>query len=131
MIYLDASAIVKLIRTELETSHLQEWLNERSDVALVSSAMVEVEVPRALRRVAPTSLPEIPATLGRLNRVEPDARIRAAAAAFADPDLRSLDAIHLATAVQLAEGLDSFVCYDQRLLRAAGLHGLPITSPGA
>jgi predicted nucleic acid-binding protein len=130
VIYLDSAALVKLIHPEPATAELLEWLGERPGVSLVSSALVEVEVPRALRRRAPARLAAVGATLAQLARVEPDAKIRTAAAAIADPHLRSLDAIHLATALQLAEELDSFVSYDHRLLHAAGLQGLPIASPG-
>lgn len=135
MIYLDSAAIIKLIRREAATSDLVGWLNERSNLPLVASALVEVEVPRALRRAAPQGLVGVPATLARLYRVETDSSIRAAAAAYGERMLRSLDAIHLATAEMLANqpGTDFafFVTYDRRLLDAAKAVGLPVASPGA
>lgn len=109
MIYLDFAAVVKLVRHEPRTTQLVAWLNARSPVPLVSSALVEVEVPRALRRFAPASLPAVPTTLARLYRLEIDAATRSSAASLTDPLLRSLDAIHLATAVQLGARLQSFV----------------------
>lgn len=75
----------------------------------------------------------MPAILGKLVRIEIDSVVRATAAAFQDTMLRSLDAIHLATALVLkgdAE-LDVFVTYDKRLLAVAAEHGLPVASPGA
>lgn len=82
----------------LASADLVAWLNAQNDAALVSSALVEVEVPRALRRAAPQALVGVPAAIGRLFRLEIDSTIRATAAAFTEPTLRSLDAIHLATA---------------------------------
>jgi antitoxin (DNA-binding transcriptional repressor) of toxin-antitoxin stability system len=75
-----------------------------------------------------------PAAVGRLFRLETDRTIRATAAAFAEPTLRSLDAIHLATAQVLANEagstLTAFVTYDQRLLASARDAGFPTASPG-
>lgn len=134
MIYLDSAAVVKLVRQEAHSADLVTWLNAHQDVPLVSSALVEVEVPRALRRRAPQALVGVPAAVGRLFRLEIDATIRATAAAFAEPTLRSLDAIHLATAhVLMNESgatLTAFVTYDQRLLTSAHAAGLPTASPG-
>lgn len=134
MIYLDSAALVKVVRQEEHSADLVDWLNAHPGVALVSSALVEVEVPRALRRSAPQSLVGVPAALGRLFRLEIDATIRATAATFPEPTLRSLGAIHLATAQVLANEsaatLTAFVTYDQRLLAAADAVGLPTASPG-
>jgi predicted nucleic acid-binding protein len=135
VIYLDSAAVIKLLRREPETEQLVSWLNERSGTSLVASVLVEVEVPRALRRAAPQALVGVPTVLSRLYRVEIDATVRAAAGAYAEPLLRSLDAIHLATAEILARqaGTDfvAFVTYDRRLLDAAKAVGLPVASPGA
>lgn len=134
MIYLDSSAVVKLVHAEPGTRELVDWLSHQPTTALVSSALVEVEVPRALLRHAPAALVGVPGVLSRLYRIEIDATIRATAAAYSDPSLRTLDAIHLATAhllmAESSEGLDAFVAYDQRLLAAAGVVGLPVGSPG-
>ncbi len=130
MIYLDSAALVKLIRFEAATPELTEWLSARVETPLLTSALAEVEVPRALRRVAPEALPAVAPTLARLYRIEIDAAIRADAGALDDPDLRSLDAIHLATARAMGAELVAFVSYDRRLLRAADTLGLPSASPG-
>ncbi len=76
MIYLDSAALVKLIRTERETPGLITWLNERSSEHLVASALVEVEVPRALRRSAPGVLGSAAGVLARLYRMEINAAVR-------------------------------------------------------
>jgi predicted nucleic acid-binding protein len=134
VIYLDSAAVVKLVRQEAHSADLVTWLNAHQDVPLVSSALVEVEVPRALRRCAPQALVGVPAAVGRLFRLEIDGTIRATAAAFAEPTLRSLDAIHLATAHVLVNEsgatLTAFVTYDQRLLTSAQTAGLPTACPG-
>ena len=133
MIYLDSSALVKLVRHERETPDLLAWLRERASAALVSSCLAEVEVARAIRRYDPTALANIPGVMARLYRVEIDARIRAMAAAYEDAALRSLDAIHLATAEFLAresQDLEAFVAYDERLLVAAERRDLVVAMPG-
>ena len=122
------------MRQEAGSTELVSWLNSHDDVPLVSSALVEVEVPRALRRSAPQALIGVPAAVGRLFRMEIDSTIRATAAAFTEPTLRSLDAIHLATAQVLTTEsgatLTAFVTYDRRLLDSAKAAGLPTASPG-
>ncbi|MGC4868040.1 type II toxin-antitoxin system VapC family toxin [Micromonospora sp. DT53] len=136
MIYLDSAAVIKLVRQEACTADLVSWLNSHGDVPLASSALVEVEVPRVLRRSAPQALIGVPSAVGRLFRLEIDGTIRATAAAFAfaEPTLRSLDAIHLATAQVLTNesgtALIAFVSYDRRLLDCAKAAGLPVASPG-
>jgi hypothetical protein len=56
MIYLDSAAVVKLVRAEPFTTDLVDWLRVRTSSLLVSSALVEVEVARALRRNTPEAL---------------------------------------------------------------------------
>lgn len=134
MIYLDSAALVKLIREEDETRALVAWLNDRVGQRLVASVLVDVEVPRALRRSQPAALGAVTATLARIDRIEVDAAVRVTAAAYGDPLLRSSDAIHLATADQLvASGkvVSAFVTYDERLANAARACSLPVAAPGA
>jgi predicted nucleic acid-binding protein len=134
VIYLDSAAIVKLIRPERETDALHDWLaavEERPP--LLSSVLAEIEVPRALRRADPGRLVAVPTVLAKINKIEIDETVRATAAAYQDPTLRSLDAIHLASAHSLAlDGtpITAFVTYDKRLLGAAKDVGLPTASPG-
>ncbi len=132
MIYLDTSALVKQIRAEAESADLADWLDARREIPCIASAIAEVELPRAIRAVAPEGLPSIPAVLARLNRFEIDALVRATAASYTDATLRSLDAIHLATAqiVSIDTPLTAFVVYDKRLAAAAKQVGLPVVAPG-
>jgi predicted nucleic acid-binding protein len=130
MLYLDTSALVKLIRHEPESHTLADWLDAHTPAPWVSSTLIEVELPRALRRVEPALLADVPAIVARIARYEIDEVVRAAAA-YPDPTLRSLDAIHLATAgAVFGTQLTAFVTYDERLLMAAAEAGLPATSPG-
>lgn len=131
MIYLDTSALVKLIRRERESDSLADWLDARPSAPWVSSTLVEVELPRALRRTDPGLLADVPATVARIARYEIDEVVRAAAAALTDANLRTLDAIHLATArTVFGSRLTAFVTYDRRLLAAAAAAGLTVASPG-
>lgn len=134
MIYLDAAALVKLIREERETPALISWLNDHPEDQLVASTLVEVEVPRVLRRNQPEVLSAVATTLSRLVRLDIDAAVRATAAAYVDPQLRSLDAIHLATADHLvASGktMTAFVTYDKRLAASAADAGHTVVAPGS
>ena len=131
MIYLDTAALVKLVRRERASDELADWLDEQDDHLLVSSALAEVELPRALRQSAPSLLTAAPVVLSRIGVCEVDGAVRSAAAAYDDPSLRALDAIHLATAeLVIGDDLSAFVTYDRRLLVAAAAIGLPIASPG-
>lgn len=132
MLYLDTSALVKLVRPEPESNALAAWLNARAGEAAVTSVLTEVELARAIRRSSPDRLADVAAVLARLARFEIDAAIRATAAAYTDPGLRSLDAIHLATADQLRSSgktISSFVTYHSRLARAANSAGFAAQVP--
>jgi predicted nucleic acid-binding protein len=132
VIYLDSAALVKLVRTESESAALVTWLNDRSEEPLVASALVEVELPRALRRAQPGVLGSVAGVLARVNRVEINAAVRATAGAYPDARVRSLDAIHLATAellVASGKAISAFVTYDKRLATAAGQVGLLVEAP--
>jgi hypothetical protein len=135
VIYLDSAAIVKLVHTEPESAALDLWLAEHLGMPRVSSAIAEIEVPRAIRRCAPASQARIAMVMGTVARVEIDVAIWTLAASYLNPLLRSLDAIHLATAQWLATEMGelpvAFVTYDKRLLAAAAAAGLPTASPGA
>ena len=131
MLYLDTSALVKLVRREPESDTLADWLDAQTPAPWVSSMLIEVELPRALRRVEPSLLADVPAIVARVARYEVDEVVRAAAAAYPDPALRLLDAIHLATGdAVFGSQLTAFVCYDERLLAAATAVGLPTATPG-
>jgi uncharacterized protein len=129
LIYLDASAIVKLVRSEPETPSLFAFLREWPE--RVTSVVSAVEVPRAVRRASRSARDRERAesVVARLGLVELDASVRARAAGLGPTGLRTLDAIHLATALDLSEDLGSFVTYDQRQGDAARRAGIVVYSP--
>jgi uncharacterized protein len=129
VIYLDSSAIVKLARQEAETDALRAWLADNPQ-PLVTSALARPETARALARGAPDALPVLRSVLALLHQRPIADAILDVAAALPGPTLRSLDAIHLATAEDLRAVLTWFVAYDKRLAEAARERGLPVISPG-
>ncbi|SEG86015.1 hypothetical protein SAMN04489712_118131 [Thermomonospora echinospora] len=131
MLYLDTSALVKLVRIEQESAALEQWLQERTAAPWVASALVEVELPRAVRIADPASLINVPGVLATVDLLEIDATVRTNAAAITPPTVRSLDSIHLATALELAADLEALVTYDKRLGEAARSAGLDWVAPTA
>ncbi|MGI8646836.1 MAG: VapC toxin family PIN domain ribonuclease [Acidimicrobiales bacterium] len=129
MIYLDTSALVKLVLTEAESSALRTWLDQRASSAKVSSEIVHVELPRAVARSNPIMLPSAMQITSGMQIVPITPRVLALAATMPPPALRSLDAIHLASALQLTEHLTAFVAYDTRLAEAAEAAGLNVVAP--
>jgi uncharacterized protein len=129
-LYLDASAIVKLIAEEPESAELIEAV---TDERLVSSELAIAEVPRAIRRIEHGDLVELiaraDAALATLALVPIGREVLTIAGAFTMPTLRALDAIHVASSL-LLDDLGLFVSYDARQLRAAAEAGLAIASPG-
>ncbi|CAO5163339.1 Ribonuclease VapC35 [Frankia sp. AiPs1] len=128
MIYLDSSALVKLVHPEPETRALRSWLAVRPGVS-VSSALATLEVTRALRRSDPGALPRVPDVLARVTLVPIEEPILVSAAALTDPLLRSLDALHLATALRLDAPSLVFISYDKRLSAAAAQERLNVAVP--
>jgi len=128
VIYLDSSAVVKLVRREAETDALRAWLASNAQ-PLVSSALVRAETARALARTEPAALSVLPSVLALLHQRSVTDDLLDAAGRYADPVLRSLDAIHLATAEELSTALTSFVTYDKRLADAARARGLQVAMP--
>jgi len=129
MIYLDSAAVVKLAHAEPESAALRGWLEERAEAQWVSSVLTEIESFRALARYAPETVSRLPAVLDQIDLIDPDQRIRMLARTVTPAAVRSLDAIHLGTALHVRPALTSFVTYDKRLLDAAQAAGLPIDSP--
>lgn len=130
MIYLDSSALVKLVVTEPESRALTRWLAERADLAMVSSALHRTEVPRAVWRADPSGLPRSLRQMRGVEKVAVTTAILDSASAIPPQSLRSADAIHLASALSIRRDLTAFVAYDKRLLEAAARSGLPTASPG-
>lgn len=129
MRYIDSSAIVKLVAPEPETAALVEAL--RSDPDIISSALARVEVMRAIMRVgtSPDRAGRAADVFDRIALVPIDAQVLARAAVLEPRDLRSLDAIHLATALLLQNDIDGVLTYDARLAGAAEAAGMAVLAP--
>ncbi|MGH7356108.1 MAG: type II toxin-antitoxin system VapC family toxin [Candidatus Rokuibacteriota bacterium] len=129
MIYLDASALVKLVVLEPESDALIALIRAWPD--RLSSALSLAEVQRALRRerYGGAERRRAQRLFARLALVEVDRRILTAAAALDPPELRTLDAIHLATALAVGEDLRGLVTYDRRLAAAAERVDLEVLAP--
>jgi predicted nucleic acid-binding protein len=121
---------VKLVVPEPETGALLGVLADWPE--RISSALARVEVLRAARRVGDEAAQgRAEAVLARIGLLEMDAAIRDSATLLRPPELRTLDAIHLASALSLAGGLGVMAVYDERLARAARLSGIRVIAPGA
>ncbi len=129
MIYLDSAAVVKLVHAEAESQALRDWLGHRSSLGWTSSVLIEVETVRALARHAPDAISRLPPILDLMDLVEISPPVRALAQTVTPPAVRTLDAIHLATALRMGHQLTSFVTYDRRLADAASAAGLTVDSP--
>jgi predicted nucleic acid-binding protein len=128
MLYLDSSAIVKLVSREPESDALVRAV--RVDASLISSALSYVEVVRAVRRVR-GHVRRAETVLGGIALVPIDDGIVRSAADLPSSSLRTLDAIHLATALSLRSDVTRLVTYDTRLAEAARAMKVDVASPGA
>jgi predicted nucleic acid-binding protein len=109
------------------------WTQTETLKGRLQSTLAEVELPRAVIRTGQLDrLAAIPPVLARLDLFEIDDVVRTTAAAYQDPYLRSVDAIHLATASVAASiaTLAALVTYDSRLAEAAAALGIPTAAPG-
>ena len=129
MIYLDSAAIVKLVHAEPESQALRDWLDERAETGWISSVLAEIESFRALARYVPGAVSRLPALLDQIDLIGLNPRIRTLAQMIKPATVRSLDAIHLGTALHFRAELTWFIAYDKRLRDAAASADLPVDSP--
>jgi uncharacterized protein len=127
-VYLDASALVKLVLNEPGHDDLRSYLEGQPSRA--TSVISEVEVPRAVARATGVDPAEVSLLLHGATVLHLASTLTLAAARSRPLTLRSLDAIHLASAIDLGEDLTDFVTYDRRLADAARSLGLRVVSPG-
>lgn len=130
MLYLDTSALVKLVVEEPESADLARWLDERPDEILCTSVIGRVELLRAARRRGPETTPAASQLLAELALVPNDHLVMDIAATLETVTLRTLDALHLASASSLGDAVKAVVAYDERLLNAAEVLGISTASPG-
>ena len=128
--YADTSAVIKLLVEESHSKAFAAFYDAHADAEWVSSALLRIELTRAVTRAMPALLPDARDLLLAFSFVAIDDDIVEGAMNEPDRGLRSLDAIHLATARILGEDLDALVSYDDRLLKAATDAAWPRRLPG-
>jgi predicted nucleic acid-binding protein len=124
--YVDSSALVKLVLDERDAAPMRRWYVEADRV--VTSHVGAIETRRAVARKVVVS-GHVDAVLRSVSIVLLSPAIGLLAASLAPATLRTLDAIHLATALEIGPELDGFVTYDERLAAAAREAGLPVVQP--
>lgn len=127
-LYFDTSALAKLVVNESESIALREWLADRAGTPLVTNTVGVVELQRLAAGVSREASAAAVLLLGRIGHLQLTVAATALAAQLPPPEVRTLDALHIASAAGLAE-LDALVSYDQRMLQAARGYGLPVASP--
>lgn len=129
MIYVDTSALLKLVKDdEAEAAALRAYVDEH-DPQLVSSALLAVEARRGMRRLRPEGLSKVDLLLAEVVLVDISDAVIESAGRLPGALLRSLDAIHLATALLIRDDIEVLLSYDQRLLDAAAAHDIPTAAP--
>ena len=128
-LYVDSSALVKLVQTERESAALRRYLRRHSSAIRATCALARVEVIRTVAPAGARAVALARRQLGRFHQLDLDRELLDRAAALpADVPLRSLDAIHLAAA-QTLPALHAVVTYDIRMKAAAQALGLPVDTP--
>lgn len=127
-LYLDSSAFVKLVVEEVESAAVRMFLANHG-ARRVSSALLRTESLRAVRHLGPDALATVREGLRRVDLIGIDDRILDAAGILEPQVLRTLDAIHLATAMAVGDDLEAIVTYDERMVEAARLMGLATATP--
>jgi uncharacterized protein len=127
-VYLDSSALVKLVVNEDESPALIAYLADHE--VRVASSIATVEVRRAIARRPDLDPGRAIDVLNRLTLVDADRDVLDRAASLTPPELRTLDAIHVATAMGVRDSIEAVVTYDDRLAAAASAHGFRTVSPG-
>ena len=128
IVYLDSSALIKLVFEEAETSSLADFL--AAWPARASSTLANVEVSRTARLVDDDFVThDARRLLAHVHLIVPDDMLLASATRLEPPSLRALDAIHLATALSLGSELAGMVVYDRRLADAARHAGITVWAP--
>lgn len=128
--YLDTSAFVKLVVREKHSAALLRWATA-ADVTFFASELLRVEALRTARHHSPKALLAARSRLDVVTLVMVTSEICERAAELDPSILRSLDAVHLATAMSAGDQLQGVVTYDHRLAQACGAHGVAVVAPGA
>ncbi|MHB8671151.1 MAG: PIN domain-containing protein [Acidimicrobiales bacterium] len=126
--YLDTSAAVKLVLAEARSAAMTRWARDHEG-QIVSSDLLRTELLRSTRRGAPDLMPRARQILDSITLLGLPVVIFERAADLGPDLLRSLDALHLAAALELGDELDGLVTYDEHRAAAAALHGVAVLSP--
>jgi predicted nucleic acid-binding protein len=131
VIYLDSCALIKLVVDEAETTALRSFLSARGEESRVTSTLALTEVARALVRIGapPSAFDRADLVLDRVLKIKMSDQLLRDAGRMPAVSLRSLDAIHVATAEYAELAVSAFVTYDKRLAEIAASRGLPVRSP--
>jgi predicted nucleic acid-binding protein len=124
--YLDTSAFLKLITVEVESAAMRAWFVSHDSIW--SSQLLHTEALRASVRLQIQS-DVVEDALETISMVLPSVTTFYVAGRLGPTNLRSLDAVHLATAMELGEDLDGIVAYDDRMIEAAHLASIEVVSP--
>lgn len=127
--YADTSAVLKLLVREEHSAAFAAFFDAATDGRWISSVLLRIESVRVVTRARPALLPDVKALLTAFDTLAITDEIARAAEDEPDRSLRSLDAIHLATARQLGDAVTAFVTYEARLADAAADAGIPVISP--
>jgi predicted nucleic acid-binding protein len=130
VIYLDSSALVKLVFEEAESGALVQWLDDRREMPKVTSQLATIELVRTCRRRDEEAVNDARLLLAGVDLLPVTGDVIEQAAAVGPAELRSLDAIHLASALLIRDDVTTLVAYDTRLQTAAIAAGLDVAAPG-
>ena len=128
-IYLDSSALVKLVQREHGSDALRRYLRRHRSDDRVTSALARTEVVRAVLAGGAAAIAQARSHLARTQQIRLGTAVLDSAATLAPDNLRSLDAVHIASALRVGAGLRALVTYDQRMAAAATAVGLPVEAP--
>ena len=126
--YIDTSALVKLVLAEPESEPLKDWVT-REQRNLTACDLARTELWRAVRRVAPDHMTQSRAVLDSITLTAVTPAIFEEAGRLDPAALRSLDAIHLASALDLGDNLEGLITYDDRLAAASEANGVAVVAP--
>ena len=128
-IYFDTSALAKLVVDEAETEALRSWIGLRRDSSRVTNVVGVVELQRLAARIGQAEFGVAVQLLARIDQLDLTPTAVAAAARIPPPAVRTLDALHIASASELAD-LEAMLTYDVRMISAAQDYGLQVMSAG-
>ena len=128
-IYFDTSALAKLVLIEDESAALRAWISARPGAPQLTNRVGVVELQRLTARISQPAVTAAGQLLTRIDQLELTPLALARAATLPPPEVRTLDALHIASAAELGD-LEAIVSYDHRMIKASRGYGLPVESPG-